>query len=287
MASSPPTKPKNDETRVDLGDDLLEATRVLDPSPASGALPRARIHEEISPEKASDDELQSAQILIGEGLWDQAKDALHRSIRHNPSNRVARRLLDQIQQRELETLLARPGVAQPTEVVDEDVAEVVKRLDKDWGLGLEDLDVKSSSLLTSDELRRELATSVSRHIAGLSIRDRADLAVGFLQMEMPEVAVSLLEPGTGLSGGYLAVYCTSLLRADRAFECASHLEVRLRDEELKGDVRRELEYLLARARERLGENELACELFRLLADYRDSATRYRKLQVYLSQKGRD
>jgi hypothetical protein len=123
-------------------------------------------------------------------------------------------------------------------------------------------------------------------MAALSIRDRADLAIGFLQMEMPEVAVSLLEPGAGLSGSYLAVYCAALLRSDRAFECASQLEARLRDEELKGDVRRELEYLLARARERLGEDVLACELFRLLSEYRDSAMRYRKLHDLLARKGR-
>jgi hypothetical protein len=286
MASGPPSKPKYEETRIDLGDDLLEATRALEISPSSEPVESPRERVDVSPDKVSDDELRSAQILMGEGLWEQAKDALHRSIRHNPSNRVARKLLGQIQQRELEALLARPGITEPSNVAPEDVAEIIKQLDSDWSLGLDDLDVKSSSLLASGEVQRELARSIGRQASTMALRDRADLAVGFLQMEMPDVAVSLLEPAGGLSGGFLAVYCWALIRSGRAFECISVLELRLREEDLSAEVRTEWEYLLACARERLGEDALACELFRLLGNYRDSAGRYRRLKAALSARGR-
>ena len=112
----------------------------------------------------------------------------------------------------------------------------------------------------------------------MTVRERADLAVGFVQMELPSIAVSLLEPASALSGGFLALYCWALLQSHRALDCATLLEQRLRDEEVQGDVRRELEYLLARAREALGEAELSSELYRLLGDYRDSEARHSRLR---------
>ena len=127
----------------------------------------------------------------------------------------------------------------------------------------------------------ELASAVSRQASDLSLQERVDLAIGFLQMEMAEISVSILEPESALPSVYLGIYCWGLLQARRAFDCISVIGSRLRDQEIQGEVRRELEYLLACAREQMGEIHLARELFALLGDYRDALDRVRKLNLKL------
>lgn len=277
MSPRSPSIPGNDGTRVDLGEDLLEATRELEVE-ASASGEAAEPAADLPPDLQSDEELQSAQILMGEGLRDEAKAALRRSLRLHPANILARRMLEEIQQKEFAELLARPPSVAPPGAVDEDIATIIQSLDDDFALGLDEERASGGSLLASSESHAELASSVAAQSAAMTLRERADLAVGFLQMEMPAIAVSLLEPASTLAGGFLAVYCWALLQARRALDCASVLEQRLRDEGIEGDVRRELEYLLSRAREELGDVDPAIELYRLLGDYRDSVARLSRLR---------
>lgn len=261
MDSFPSSRGSDGETRVDLGEDLLEPTRVVEPSKSG----------------SSEDELQSARILMGEGLWDQAKQALHQALRYNPENKTAKMLLEEIQQRELETLLARPSPAATPETSEEDIELILKKLDDDWNLGLlEDVSPRLT-LVSTDEARRELVAAVERQAVGMTPRDRTDLAVAFLQMDMPEPAVSLLAPLASRMDAGAALYCRALLQAERAFDCAELLESRLRSEDVSGDLRTEMEYLLARARERLGEQKAALELYSALGGYRDSQHRKERL----------
>lgn len=204
MDSSPPSKPNTDETRVDLGDDLLESTRTsFSDTRQSLTVPV----KHANPEKASDEELESARILMSEGLWDEAKEALHRSLRHHSENRLAKKLLEEVHARELQELLNRPHRAEPSGVVEEDIADVLKKLEEDWRLGLDTGEANGLSLLATHEAHRELARCASEQAATLSVRERADLAIGFLQMELPEIALSLLQPASLHGGVSTALYC--------------------------------------------------------------------------------
>ncbi|NDD92136.1 hypothetical protein EBZ37_08635 [bacterium] len=275
MDSSRPSKPNTEETRVDLGDDLLESTRTsVSDTQQSLTVPVRNVH----PEQASNEELESARILMSEGLWDEAKEALHRSLRHHSENRLARKLLEEVHARELQELLDRPHRAEPSGIVEEDVAGVLKKLEEDWHLGLDVGESSRLSLVASQEAHQELARCVSEQALTMSAREKADLAIGFLQMELPEIALSLLQSGSLHGGVTSALYCWALLQAGKAFECVSLLDVKLRDQNLSPEVRVEMEYLLARARENLGERRLALELYGALGEYRDSSSRKIRLQ---------
>ncbi|MEN9723708.1 MAG: hypothetical protein RJB38_1694 [Pseudomonadota bacterium] len=265
MGSSP-SDSKFEATRVDLGDDLLDWTRAID----RAELPSAR---EVPPPSSSeshqaDDEIQSARILMGEGLWDQAKLALHRALVHQPSHPAARALLEEIQERELKKLLEKPA---PKHVAEEDEAErVLQQLERDWQLGIE-ADSGSASAWGPLRDQSALAESVAKQVARSSERERQDLAIGFLQMQLPEVALAILPALTTASAAYETIRCTALLGAGQALQCAVELEARLREEGLRPEERCEMEYLLARAQEQIGEWQSALQLFLLLGDYRDSS----------------
>ncbi|MBU6374444.1 MAG: hypothetical protein KGQ59_00455 [Bdellovibrionales bacterium] len=276
MDSSPPSKRNPEESQVDLGEDLLlepTATRISDTKQAI-----LNSEKESNPEKASGEEVQSAQILMSEGLWDEAKVALHRALRLQGENLLAKKLLEEIRERELRELLEKPTKLEPTAVVEEDILRVLHKLEEDWRLGLEIGESGRLSLLASNDAQADFIRCVLEQATSLSTRERADLAIGFLQMELPEVAISLLQPGSTQSGVGSALYCWALLQAGKAFECVSVLDVRLRDDSLSADVRREMEYLMARSREALGERRLALELYSALGDYRDSSSRRHRLQ---------
>ena len=105
-------------TRVDMGDDLLEKTAVLvmpgahahpTPAPAPAPAPVHTIsspHQSIAPEpeplspgpigpEQIADHMQSARILMGEGILEDAKRILRRILLTDPSRLEARRMLDE------------------------------------------------------------------------------------------------------------------------------------------------------------------------------------------------
>src|SRR4051794_40327574 len=86
----------SEATRVDLGDDLLiPATPPAMGGPEGGA----------AEEHSSDDQYQSARILINEGFTEDAKKLLRKILITDPHHVAARNSLGEILNREMQDLL--------------------------------------------------------------------------------------------------------------------------------------------------------------------------------------
>src|SRR4051812_48800551 len=79
-------------TRVDFGDDLL-ATRT-----------GIRKAESETPFDEIGDKLESAKILLGEGLLEEAKKILRKLLIDDPHNVIARKRLEDIHEKELQQI---------------------------------------------------------------------------------------------------------------------------------------------------------------------------------------
>ena len=103
------TPPSLDETKIDLGEDLVEKTRMLPilnrPKGSSSESPVDLVQKSIptTPETI-EDRLQTAKILINEGFLEEAKKQLHQILIAHPGNSFAQRFLEDIQKIELKTI---------------------------------------------------------------------------------------------------------------------------------------------------------------------------------------
>src|SRR4051794_3122912 len=93
-------------TTVDLGDDLLERTASHTANSFHIPKPVDDVHVESAPPLPTTadeiaDQLQSAKILVNEGLVEEGKKLLRRILIADPRNLLARKRLDEIQELEL------------------------------------------------------------------------------------------------------------------------------------------------------------------------------------------
>jgi tetratricopeptide (TPR) repeat protein len=214
----------------------------------------------------------------------EAKHSLFRVLRLDPTHPFARDLLEELQKKEVSVLISMSDVREQTALRAkaqepiEDPEEVLRKLDEDWALGVLESRGPGLSLWTNHEHLKALEQVLLKQVSGSSLRERTDLAVGFLQMEMPSIAVAVLAPVKSEQLRAATLYAAALLQNGNAYECLAELEVALRDLELEPDLRREVLYLMARAREVLKQHDEAAVLYAEIVDYRDASFRLARLR---------
>jgi len=300
------TKNRNDSdpeleagTRVDLGDDLVEKTAILAPSEGGPAQDQELLITRSSSSAPARQEpiesrLQSARILIGEGILEEAKKILHKVLVEDAGSIEARHALEEIHELELKQIFGEETGRQvyargknTPEAIDAD--QILEQLDRDLSLGLGGRDLPG--LLRNAENLRQLTSRLDSELADLSAQDNIDVGVGFLEMGLAEIAISRFNAALAAYTGSSAtppqaiISATSLLAvaqlaALKPFEAQFTLQPALNDSELSPEAKIDLYYLMGRVQEQLGKPDRAADWFRHVAEinpkYRDVRERLAK-----------
>jgi tetratricopeptide (TPR) repeat protein len=312
------TAPAADDggTRVDLGEDLLEQKTamltlpVATPHEAKPNVPppTPELRDELLPAgpirmEQVDDLIQSARILAGEGLLEDAKKVLRRILLADPGRITARKMLEEIHETELKQIFGdsdlprrRPGT-QPQHAVLEASAETVLRgLDRDMALGMLD---DRPSLFRDREALEEFGARMDRDFSASPAEERIDLGIAFLEMGLPALAVhhfraavskvsfapeAALDQSAETDGSSPLLVATGLLAYalitdGRAFDATLALQQVLNDVEIRRERKLELLYLMGRAFESLEKPDVARGWYAQAAEiephYRDLDERLR------------
>lgn len=296
--------PDDGATRVDLGEDLLEKTR-LTRAPQS-ATPESRIElfaaGPISPEQI-EDLLQSARILAGEGLIEDAKRVLRRVLVADPGRLTACKMLEEIHETELKQIFGesemprrRSGAHLPASALEATAESVLRGLDQDLGLGMQ---TDNSALFRDREALEEFGARMDRDFAASPVPERIDLGIAFLEMGLPGLAVrhfraavntlafapdAAMDQSAETGGTSPLLVATGLLAhaliADgRGFDATLALQQILNDVEIQRERKLDLLYLMGRAFESLEKPDVARGWYAQAAEiephYRDLDERLR------------
>jgi tetratricopeptide (TPR) repeat protein len=275
---------RDDQTQVDLAEDLLEKTRVTDTHSAS--------QKKTSEEQPLEISLETAKILYSEGFLEEAKKNLWALLRKNPEDVAARKLLDKIQTHELEKILqfeergARLGRQRRSESFSSE--EVLQRLDADLDLGL------GGSELPSKESQIRLSLgSHQKKIDNLSAQERLDLTVAFMEAGFHQNALQQIDAvlkkeracpvsdeKTLLSAGYLKVHLYLLQKMP--FDAIAFLESFIRELECDHVKKIDLFYMTGRAYEMMKKRVSAAQWYTEVEvidpKYRDVQERLNRLK---------
>lgn len=272
-------------TRVDLGDDLLDKTRVGVPkhqrSNQSDSVPKTR--EQI------DDQYESAKILVSEGLLDEAKKILHRVLLADPHHVAAHNKLEELRALELKILFSdarprrrhRPAETEDVDLASIDSEEVIRKLDEDLGLGIIG---SHMSLFQDPASMAKFSASIDRDLADLTPRDRMDVGVAFYEMGLFDLACRQFELAARDSDSHAqatVLLAQTLVDADKPFEATLKLEPILEDAELTAEQKLDSMYLMARAYEQMNRTEQALQWYaqvsRVDSNYRDIPDRLKRI----------
>jgi len=295
-----------EQTRIDLGDDLVEKTAILqmpgfNTSENEGESAIPEILSEPLPSNPAEiaDELESAKILMGEGLIEEAKKILRRIILADSNHPAARQRLEEIHEIELKQIFgddSRPTRRQRTDLKNApdlskvNAEEIMRQLDQDLRLGVFEENVlgetlgASMSLFQDQQAMKEFGERIDRDMAAMSSSDRTDLGVAFLEMGLYDLAnrqfkSASRDPEKNLAAVGLMAY--SLILAGRHFEAKLGIEPLLGDTELSNEQKVDFFYLMGRSCEGLKKKAEALHWYtqtrQVDATYRDVQERMRFL----------
>lgn len=255
-----------DQTRVDLGDDLIEKTAILQrPSSQQGESPPPVATSPTPQAQGPEDDLESARILRGEGLWEDAKKILRRLLISVPNHAEARKLLKEIQEDELRRIFSSEAPSGPGRggfgMVQEAPEVPFEAVLESWIRELPELEGEAIPAVWRTE---PFLSHLSATVGALPAKDHEDLAIAFQEMGLFEAANRLFEelftkmppdsPESAMTRREVgALYSGGLLEADRALDAVAVLQPLIADAEVKEDDKVELYYQMGRARERLGQ----------------------------------
>jgi tetratricopeptide (TPR) repeat protein len=297
-------------TRVDLGDDLLQEKTAMLPRGMHGVPQSASEADSIrhsdsiqveAPTESSSDLIESARILVNEGLMDDAKKALHRVLISDPGNVAASQLLASIQVLELKQILGGEEIRRPfgknkdAKHLEVDVDVVLQQLDEDLSLGIFEenpalLSAGQLSLFQNPELLDDFCIQLEKKLIGSSVQDWIDMGIGFLEMEFYTIAVRLLSgacrqlnsdslEAIDLRLSATCLLAFSLILAGRPFEAAASIQPMLYDVEIRNENKVELLYLMGRSYELMKKINLALtyydQVIAIEPNYRDVNRRIR------------
>lgn len=265
-------------TRVDLGEDLLEQTC---PEIASSA-PLEDKKSEKNKEFSEAEEISNVEILINEQIYDEAKKILRKILRKNKNQSKAKELLKQIEEKEIQELLAIDNRASPRlsslhPEGSQSLDQILQSLESDLRLGIEKEEKENlRSLFPTPEDEESYTRSVLHKVEKLSPKDITDLAIAHIEMGLYSTAVALLEEIVkqeefATRGMYLLGL--ALIGNEKYVEATIRLEPMVRDLTLAEDQKTDFLYLMGLAFEHLGEIIKAKDFYRrvyyLNPKYRD------------------
>lgn len=296
---------------ADSGSDLLELpTAVIERAETN---PAARAAQEL-PLGSIDwndlnDAVRSAEILMNEGLLEEAKSILRKALRHDSHCVPARVLLEKIHDRELQQIFnstsggSRSGHATrlfrgfgahaPAE--EGLAARGFTALERELGMDRElafDQKPLEFSLFQDADAMQAYAFRLDRSMRGASPRDRMDLGVGFMEMGLYDLAIRQFRaadqairdaenPDFELERSALCLLAQALIGANRFYEAILSLERMIMDGEISKKEKTELFYLMGRAQESLEKPEIAAQWYQQAIEsqpnYRDTRERLKKL----------
>jgi tetratricopeptide (TPR) repeat protein len=277
---SVPDTVENTRTQIDLGDDLIEKTAFI---------PGHKLAEEIpvSSSPALEETIQNARILLNEGFSEEAKQILRQLLLRDRNNLDAQKLLEEIHASELKQMFApgeraarksfvNRGIDESALRVDSD--QILRALDQEFDLGMGFGGGRPKSVTVFNKLELEVAG------VGATARDRLDLAISFLEMDLYTHATQLLK-SVIRSGEYpeiaisLLAYCH--LMNEEPYETIEVLQPYLNDMDIVERDKVEFYYLMARANQSLGKKPEALGWYRqttqVEANYRDCEERIKQL----------
>ena len=292
-------------TQVDLGDDLLQeptgiSTLSSRQTEQSDLLERDHpvISTRLSSSEDIHDQLESARILMGEGLLDEAKRILRKVVLADPHQVLARKRLDEIHEIELKQIFgqSRPprrthrDVEQEEDLNSIDSEAIMRRLDEDLRLGIFDHERNGESQaaelsLFQDRVQMEkFAHELDRELAGSTARDRMDIGIAFLEMGLYDLAIRQFNIASRDTVELLpatALLSQALILAGRPFEATLRLGPILEDSEILPHTKIDFLYLMARACEGLKKTESAAQWYQQLLQtdphYRDAEERMERI----------
>ena len=307
---------RGEATSIDLGDDLLDYTASISRQPTEDRYPDreggapAAGDEFDAPVRLDqlEDQMESARILTREGLIDEAKRILRKILIADPHYVVARKALQEIHETELKQIFAperrRISVRRKTQEpmpTESEAEELLRTLDRDLQLGIFDQSrskepESNHPILSSVEDQEEYARNLEAELKSgrgtpFSHLDRLDLGIAFLEMGLPAVALRqfraalhsltpdpMADPEVVLSAK--ALIAQALIQLGRSFEATLEIQPILRDSEVKATSKVEFLYLMGRAYETQGKDEVARKWFEQVrqidARYRDVEERLRR-----------
>ena len=157
-----------EHTRVDLGEDLLEATKLLNFKQSSA--------------NESQKNLQKAEILLNERLYSDAKQILRKLLRDDASDGQARKLLEVIHQKEIQELLNSGSSGNRLfEETENDLgakliqSRTIEKLDADLRLGISKIDMQVvPDLFKTSEEYLAYRETILTNVLSLSVKLRVD-----------------------------------------------------------------------------------------------------------------
>jgi tetratricopeptide (TPR) repeat protein len=295
---------EQDGTRVDLGDDLLEKTAMLSKSePSMHEMDEKRLLlDEVSDSptlaEGIDDVLESAKILMNEGLLDDAKKNLHRVLIADPNNWTARQQLQEIQDLELKQILGGEEVRRPFHKRNQSVLSeesdsdfIARQLDQDLNLGIFS-DNPELPALSENEIDG-VFSRVEKNLTDSNAlpQDWIDLGIAFFEMDLHSVAAHLFSGACKrlnseapeefpqfLSASSLLAY--ALILSGRPYDAISKIQPLISDSKILLQDKAELFYLMGRSYEQMRRYDLAGQFYHRVMEidpyYRDIYSRLRR-----------
>jgi tetratricopeptide (TPR) repeat protein len=296
-----------DETKVDLGEDLLEKTRILPsldrpkgspPPPPVQSKPKA----EPSQTETIEDRLQTVKILMNEGFLEEAKKHLHQILIGDPGNSIAQRYLDEIQKTELKTILGENETKRPygkksnPKTLEINSNALILQLDRELKLDLfsennELLIPHSSTYFQDPQVLHSFFIQLEKSLHQSSLQDWIDLGVAFLEMELYPISVRIFShvnhrieladlSNSELALSTVSLLSFSLLMEGKPFEAISRIQPILKDAEIPQIKKVELYYLMGRIHESMKKSKLAVSFYHQVLEldpsYRDTSQRLSK-----------
>jgi tetratricopeptide (TPR) repeat protein len=261
------------------------------------------------------DQMQSARILMGEGILEDAKKILRRILLNDSSNVEARKMLDGIHETELKQIFGESDTPRhqfrrrmPTGPVEISADIVMQSLDRDLKLGIFDQDGPNGpasgearepqlSLFKDRASMDAFGAQMDRDFGGRPAPERIDLGVAFLEMGLYDLSVRHFQAAVnslvleelkegGVSDALLAatgLLAYALVLGGRAFEATHKLQDLLNDADVERPRKLDLIYLMGRACEAMGKRAESRQWYSQAGEidpgYRDIQERLRKIGV--------
>jgi tetratricopeptide (TPR) repeat protein len=280
-----------DSTTVDLGDDLLKTRTTMAP-PSE----QSEITAETERKDPVLDWIESAKILMSEGIFGEAKKNLRKVLVFDPLNVIAPKLLEQIQDIEVQRLLQdeQTSVFQRKRAGDDvrEPHEVLDQLVSDLKLEIEDDD---ESAFAHPEAEQAFFGWVSGFKKGASPKDLIDFGVALIQMQLYALAVeqftevendATLDDDSPHYQQAKSLKAYALILSGRGFEALLQLDRLIENNLVKTEDKIDWAYLNGRAHEELRNWEKSVYWYAAVLEidptYRDTVERTRRCEKILS-----
>jgi len=240
------------------------------------------------PKASPEEDVESARILMREGLIEEAKKILYRVQARQPDLRKAHELLKEIETLELKDLFREAPVSRPKPPKPiEDVDALIESLDRDLGLGLDEgsapTDPQKEIWKTNEDPRKDL-DSKARFDLGVAFFEMGCYSDALRELRRAEKKIRIEESFLGELGvATVSLVARCLIHLERAFEAKAYLEPVLTEPDLRHEDKLALYYAMGLIEQKLGHAKRARGWFQKISE---TDSDFKDVQIRLRQLGR-